>query len=179
MARAPRQLHTERLRLAAWAPGDASALRDALDESDAWLRPWIPFMRGEPRSGEETLSRVYQFDEDFGADQHYRYAAWRIEDGALVGEVMLLGRVGPEALEVGYWMHVKHAGQGYATEAVRALITLAFEGLGARRVVFRCDERNAASLRVPQKLGARRVEVVEIPEEGVRLEVWALERPLA
>ena len=47
-----------------------------------------------------------------------------------------------------------HRGQGYAVEAVRELLTLAFE-LGVRRVVALCFADNGASRRVMERVGLR------------------------
>ena len=44
-------------------------------------------------------------------------------------------------------------GQGYATEAARALLTWAFDTLDLNRVQAEADTRNAASRRVLEKLG--------------------------
>jgi len=76
--------------------------------------------------------------------------------GTLVGDVLLaLRSVEHETLEVGYVFAPRHGGQGYATEAVRALLDLAFGPLGARRVTARVDARNARSCALLDRLGAR------------------------
>ncbi|MCB9765174.1 MAG: GNAT family N-acetyltransferase [Alphaproteobacteria bacterium] len=174
----PSTLRTPRLRLSAWRLEDVEALRAALDASDAHLRPWIPFMRAEPRSIEQTRSRVAGFIAFFVAGQHFRYAVWRQPDGALVGEVMLLGRAGPHALEVGYWLHSAHTGQGYAIEAVRALVDAAFTHPDIEALRFRCDVRNTPSNALPRKLGARVITTETLEEDGapVVLNVWSLDR---
>ena len=83
-------------------------------------------------------------------------AVTRAEDGALLGDVLLaLRSVEHETVEVGYVFAPAHGGQGYATEAVRALLALAFERLGARRVVARVDARNTPSRRLLERLGMR------------------------
>ena len=84
-------------------------------------------------------------------------------DGTLIGDVLLILRsVEHETLEVGYIFSRAHAGQGYATETVRALLDLAFGPLGARRVVARVDARNDASRRLLLRLGFRQeAELVE------------------
>lgn len=76
--------------------------------------------------------------------------------GVLVGDV-ILQLVSDEHRqgEIGYIVHPDHAGNGYATEAVRPLLRIAFEDLGLHRVVGRLDARNAASARVLEKLGLR------------------------
>jgi RimJ/RimL family protein N-acetyltransferase len=76
--------------------------------------------------------------------------------GALVGDVMLrwLSREHRTG-EVGYVLHPGHAGHGYATEAVSALLLLAFDVMGLHRVIARLDARNSASARVCRRLGMR------------------------
>jgi RimJ/RimL family protein N-acetyltransferase len=84
-------------------------------------------------------------------------AATLSSDGALIGDLLLaLRSVEHETLEVGYIFSRAYAGRGYATEAVRALLDLAFGPLGARRVIARVDARNAASLALLDRLGLRR-----------------------
>lgn len=76
--------------------------------------------------------------------------------GVLVGDVMLRWISDPDrGAEIGYVFHPEHSGNGYATEACRALFTLAFEGLDAHRVIARIDARNSPSIRVATRLGMR------------------------
>lgn len=49
-----------------------------------------------------------------------------------------------------------HQGRGYATEAMAAVIELAFGEVGLHRVYADIDPRNAPSLRVAERLGMRR-----------------------
>ncbi len=58
--------------------------------------------------------------------------------------------------EIGFIVHPKHQGLGYATEAARPLLRIAFDELGLHRVVGRLEARNLASARVLEKLGMRR-----------------------
>ena len=59
---------------------------------------------------------------------------------------------GPD-LELVFHFHRACWGRGYATEAARACIEYAFGALDAHRVVALTDPRNAASIRVLEKLG--------------------------
>jgi len=75
----------------------------------------------------------------------------------------LIGRcgfdiTGPESTEgvVGYAMHRDYWGQGYMTEAVRALAGLGFGKLNLHRVWAEADPRNIGSWRVLGKVGMRR-----------------------
>ena len=77
-------------------------------------------------------------------------------EGRIVGDVILMRPTEPEGtLELGYIFSPDVAGHGYATEACRALLLLAFEDLRAHRVMGRLDARNAASARVLERLGMR------------------------
>ena len=49
------RVETPRLVLRCWSPEDAPELRRALDDSDQHLRPWIPFMKDEPRNLESEV----------------------------------------------------------------------------------------------------------------------------
>jgi RimJ/RimL family protein N-acetyltransferase len=78
-------------------------------------------------------------------------------DGGLVGEVVLkwLSREHRQG-EVGFVITPAHQGHGYAVEAARAVLALAFDDLKLHRVIGRCDPRNTASARVMERLGMRR-----------------------
>jgi RimJ/RimL family protein N-acetyltransferase len=77
------------------------------------------------------------------------------DDGPLVGAIGL--HLVPEhaQAELGYWIAVDRWNRGYATEAGRAMLGLAFDTLRLHRVQARHFTRNAASGRVMQKLGMR------------------------
>jgi RimJ/RimL family protein N-acetyltransferase len=147
------RVETPRLVLRCWSPEDAPELRQALDESDQHLRPWIPFMKDEPRSLAQTIEWARMHRSNFDSDQMYRYGVFHKDSGKLIGENMLLTRVGPGGLEVGYWTHVNSGGHGYATEASCAMIRVAFEIAGVERVEIHCAPENAASVSIPAKLG--------------------------
>jgi RimJ/RimL family protein N-acetyltransferase len=77
--------------------------------------------------------------------------------GRLIGDVVLFLRsVEHSGGELGYVFHPEAAGAGYATEAARAVLALAFEQLGLHRVIARIDGRNQASARLAERLGMRR-----------------------
>jgi len=73
-------------------------------------------------------------------------------DGTLVGGCGL-GPADTGAPEIGYWLGVPFWGQGYATEAVRALIDFAFTELGHDGVQAGARVTNPASRRILEKCG--------------------------
>ena len=93
----------------------------------------------------------------------------------VIGEVLLKWAPGTGQAEVGYGFRPEVAGSGYATEAVRGALGLAFETYGFHRVFARIDEENTPSARVCERLGmrleARLVESDVRPDDGA----WATE----
>ncbi|MFP3712099.1 GNAT family N-acetyltransferase [Puerhibacterium sp. TATVAM-FAB25] len=97
------------------------------------------------------------------------------DGGPAVGELLLKWADGAGQVEVGYAFHPDVTGHGYATEAARALLDLAFGRYGFHRAFARIDEQNTASVRLAQRLGmrleARLVENDVRPADGV----WSTE----
>ncbi|MBD3943024.1 GNAT family N-acetyltransferase [Microbacterium sp. NEAU-LLC] len=86
----------------------------------------------------------------------YLQPAIRSADGRFLGTMYFeLQSVEDRTAEIG-WILAPHAqGQGYATEAARLLLTLAFDELGLHRVYAELDPRNTASVRTCERLGMR------------------------
>jgi RimJ/RimL family protein N-acetyltransferase len=116
---------------------------------------YVPFPPRDRANMASVLLRK-QANVGWGQDGDLIELAVTLDDGTLVGDVLLgLRSSEHETVEVGYIFSRHHGGRGYATEAVRALLDLAFGELGARRVVARVDDRNTASRRLLERLGLR------------------------
>jgi RimJ/RimL family protein N-acetyltransferase len=63
------------------------------------------------------------------------------------------GRRPSGAIELGYWVARSHWGKGYATEAGRAVVAMARQSLGMRRLTAGHFLDNPASGRVLEKIG--------------------------
>lgn len=77
------------------------------------------------------------------------------EEGAWIGSVSLRWAHGGLG-EIGYSLHPRHWGRGYAPEAACAVVETAFESFGAHRVQATCWVENARSIRVLRKIGFRK-----------------------
>jgi len=66
-----------------------------------------------------------------------------------------IARFGEELPEIGYWLGVPFWGQGYATEAVRAVIDHAFGDLGYDALAEGASVSNPASSQVLEKCGVQ------------------------
>ncbi|MCL2575803.1 MAG: GNAT family N-acetyltransferase [Defluviitaleaceae bacterium] len=72
-------------------------------------------------------------------DKHIGATSANIEDGGVVS--------------IGWIVRKDHWGKGYATEAAKAVLSFAFDVLDAEKVIATCDYRNAASIKVMEKIG--------------------------
>ncbi|WP_437835409.1 GNAT family N-acetyltransferase [Sorangium sp. So ce1153] len=159
--RPPARIVTARLTLRAWRPEDAPLIREAIDSSLAHLRPWMPWAVHEPSSIEATAALLEKFRDDFAAGRDFHYGIFTRDEREVLGGTGLHPRIGPGAIEIGYWLRETATRRGYATEAVARLTRVALEELGLTRVEIRCDPRNTASAAVPRRLGYRHVETLE------------------
>ena len=57
------------------------------------------------------------------------------------------------ALETGYWCRTRFTGQGFISEALRALSEFALDTWRVSRIAITCDERNERSWRVAERAG--------------------------
>lgn len=79
------------------------------------------------------------------------------QEGRMIGEVGIFLPPQPRSKgDVGWSFHPDYHGCGYATEAARVLLAYAFEVQELHRVTAGCDTRNAASVRLMERLGMRR-----------------------
>ncbi|HYH80384.1 MAG TPA: GNAT family protein [Longimicrobium sp.] len=149
----PYRVVTPRLVIRCYRPEDAPALEAAIHASLDHLRPWLPWAHDEPEPLQAKVERLRMFRGKFDLDQDYVYATFSADESRLVGGTGLHPRVGPDALEIGYWIAAPDAEKGLATEAGAALTRVAFDIVGVRRMEIRCDPRNVRSAAVPRKLG--------------------------
>lgn len=150
----PYRIVTERLVIRCWNPGDAPLVKEAVDSSRDHLLPWMPWAEEEKTLAEQAeVLRGFRGRFDLG--QEFVYGIFDRGEAEAVGGTGLHTRVGEGAYEIGYWIRASRAGDGLATEATAALTRVALELCGVDRVELHIQPENAASLRIPEKLGYR------------------------
>ena len=142
-------LRTERLVLRPFAPGDAPAFVDAW-ASEQWTSLLLSLPMNAAEVAEMARRRSNPGD--------HKFIGLVVErDGEVVGDSMLhLQGTGLSEAEIGWTVLPQHLGHGYATEAAREVLRLAFEHHGVRRVVANLDARNDRSAAVCERIGMRR-----------------------
>jgi RimJ/RimL family protein N-acetyltransferase len=88
-----------------------------------------------------------------------------------LGFVLIGFEPGDQEPELGYLFRPLAEGQGYATEAARALRDHAFVAMGMDRVVSYIDPANTRSIRVAERLGATRSQDFDGAQVWVHLPV--------
>jgi RimJ/RimL family protein N-acetyltransferase len=163
--------------------GLVAAVNGSLDD----LRPWMAWAQvpATPASIGEFLRLA---DGNWEAGAEFQFAirdgsAGRHDPdrdpGALLGFCGLHDRVGPNGLEIGYWVRSDRTGRGLATSAASALTASALALDGVSRVEIHCDAANRRSAAIPEKLGYRldRVETrpPTAPGETERHMIWVFD----
>src|SRR6476659_9682252 len=136
---------TPRLVVRCWEPRDAPLLKEAIDSSLDHLRPWMPWAKHEPQTLAEKVELLREFRGQFDLGADSVYAIFDSGDQRVLGGSGLHPRIGPGALEIGYWIRADAVGRGYATESTAALNRVAFEVAGVERVEIHCAAENHAS----------------------------------
>ncbi len=156
MTDVPQCLSTARLTLRPPQSEDALAFHQAMLETLPDLRrflaalPWVAV--------EQSIASAQAFCDaaqaNFAQRKDLPYLLFEKSGGELVGAVGLHRPdwTVPKA-EVGYWCRASKQGQGFITEAVQALVAMAFEQLGMKRLGLVTDEENEASRQVAERCG--------------------------
>ena len=134
---------------------ELDAARDAAWAYRLNADPQVIRYTGDVAFADEAAARRFlaAYD-DYRRHGMGRWLVVRRADGEPLGWCGLKRRDSGE-VDLGYRFLREHWGRGYATEAARACLNLAFGSLGLTRVVAEIAEGNAASIRVAERLGMR------------------------
>jgi RimJ/RimL family protein N-acetyltransferase len=175
----PEELRGERVTLRRYRLTDSAAVKDAIAASLDDLRAWMPWAQSAPTDA-SVMAFLGPAVAQFGGDAAANYAITLRETGQFVGGCGLMPRIGPGALEIGYWVHSAYHRRGIATESARLLATVALAVAGVHRVEIHCDQGNTASASVARRVGFRLDRVVpaaaDSPGTSGRSMIWVTER---
>ena len=154
-------LETARLRLRSLRDDD---LADLVTQIDNWeVARWVSRV---PHPYSETDGRdwIALVRQDHAAGRPQRFGIALKETDRLIGCVGLDGSAGDASDEpsLGYWLGQTHWGNGYAREAVTAVIDYGFRTLGLMTIRAYTDPSNAASQKVLLHCGLKSVGEIEL-----------------
>jgi RimJ/RimL family protein N-acetyltransferase len=117
---------------------------------------WGVHLLPHPYLRRHAVEFVHRKRTEFRKRESLALAITSADDGSLVGMIEL-SHLSPidRCAELGYWIAPQHRGQGYATEASRAMCKVGFRTLRLHRIEARALGRNRASICVLEKAGFR------------------------
>ena len=127
-----------------------------------------------PMSGAEASEFIAEMEATplFQPGKWAQIAIARAKDGALVGDMGLFVAEGCKSAEIGFTLSPAARSRGYASAAAAASIQLLFEHTAVPRVFGITDARNAASVRVLERVGMSRAESREVVFKGEPCVEW-------
>lgn len=145
-------LATERLRLRPHNANDAEWLHELYSRPDV-----ARYLLDEPWTAEVTHDKLTERLAKTDIDGETGALALVIEhDGVPIGDVALwLTDHEHRQGEIGWVLDPAHGGQGFASEAVRAVLALGFDHYRLHRITAQMDARNSASAALARRVGLR------------------------
>jgi ribosomal-protein-alanine N-acetyltransferase len=151
----PTRIETERLYLRSYEAGDGPWYYEMSKKNRIHLERYeaenVLMSIGSAQDAEVV---VRQLAAEWMARNCFFMGAFEKETDEFVAQIYV-GPVSWEVpeFEIGFFVDMDHEGQGYVTEAVRAVMGFIFEHLKAHRVRMECDDTNERSWRVAERCG--------------------------
>lgn len=137
---------SERLGIRRFLPDDSEDFAEILtDEITSYFEPYDVFSEEAALKEAEKLA----YDERF-------FAVILKKTGKLIGKIYFENLKFFGSYEIGYSFNRSFWGNGYASEAVRAMFKYAFEKMKVRRIYAEADVRNERSVKLLERVGMRR-----------------------
>ncbi|MEO7122447.1 MAG: GNAT family protein, partial [Lacisediminihabitans sp.] len=116
------------------------------------------YLPHEPHTRDDTVALLARMTRESALSEPGQWLDLAVElEGAVVGEVVLKWDADDHQLgEIGLAFHPSVEGSGVATEATLAVLRLAFEEFGWRRIIGICDILNLRSAALMERVGMRR-----------------------
>lgn len=143
------QINTERLLLRLLSLADLDPLCDL--EADAEVKQFFPDGPRDRVKTEEMIKRFMSYYEEKKLPNFLLFDRLTNEFIGRAG----FGITDSGEIEIGYVLHKKFWGKGYAAEAVKALLKYARANIDVDYIIAYADFRNTNSLRIMEKCGMR------------------------
>lgn len=115
------------------------------------------FISQMPMSGNDFESFLSGADAAYAMSTTYYWAIEHKDEGSVIGEIFVDDFSERNGwCEIDYKIGTKYWGQGFAVEALQAVISFLFCQVHFNRIQAKCAVRNTASERVMQKAGMHR-----------------------
>ncbi|MHA7584217.1 GNAT family N-acetyltransferase [Paenibacillus vandeheii] len=144
---------TERLLLRLFTKADAETVTGLCNDYNIYKSTLtLPY----PYTLDCAMSWIEHHQENFDTDKLYEFAICDRETDALYGAIALSNHQRYDNGELSYWVGQPFWGNGYATEAAKAILDFAFDVKKYHKVYARHFASNPASGQVIQKIGMKK-----------------------
>lgn len=146
-------LDAERVRLRWLTEADVPALFEIFSDREV-ARYWSSPALTDPAGAETLVNEIHDY---FRQGTLFQWGVADRETDAILGTCTLasIDRQSRRA-EIGFALGRRHWGRGYISEALTLLLRHAFGAMNLHRIEADVDPRNAASLKVLERLGFQR-----------------------
>ncbi|GAC1367287.1 MAG: GNAT family protein [Hymenobacter sp.] len=150
LPRAP--LLTARLCLRPYEPADAPAFFALLDSDRDRFRASFPDRLQAVRAPGDARLALQAFADDWRTGRFYVFGIWHRPSAAYLGDICLMPQAKGQA-EIGYYLAAAAEGQGYAREALAAVVDFGFAAVSIQRLLIRCYSTNERGQAVARAAG--------------------------
>jgi ribosomal-protein-serine acetyltransferase len=138
----------------------------------------MAWMADEPLPLDRRKAMINEWEREWGQGGDVLLGVFL--DGGIAGSCGLHRRVGPDGLEIGYWIHPAFLRCGVATRVGKVLTDAGLGVPGITRIEIHHDKANQASAGIPRSLGFEwldetQVEPVAPAETGVEWR-WRMDK---
>jgi len=148
---------------------DAAELYALVDGNRTYLARWLSWVEAT-RGTDDVLNFIRATRKQIAENKGFGVA--------ILAGGRIIGTIGFDPIDwthrstgIGYWLAEDHQGRGTMTEAVRALVTHAFEAWELNRVQIRVAVGNVRSRAIPERLGFKQEGVLrQVERIGDRFE---------
>lgn len=145
-------LLTPRLLLRPYEAADAPLFFAVLDQGRNRLATSFPDRLLAVPTLAHAPGQLAAFAHDWRTGRFYVFGIWHRDTHAYLGDICLMPQLDGQA-EIGYYLAQEAEGQGYAREALGALVGFGFGQVKAQRLLIRCFADNLRGQAVAQALG--------------------------
>ncbi|MGA8491014.1 MAG: GNAT family N-acetyltransferase [Terriglobales bacterium] len=150
----PALLETRRLVLRRYGPGDAPGILELVRKNRTGLVQNFSEMATRLSREEEATGFIQDKAEQWNAGKAFCYGIWRKTSEEQIGQLQVKNIVwNVPSAELSYFIGNSFQRQGFATEAVSAVLRTAFEEFDFERIFVRIIPSNQESISLASKLG--------------------------
>ncbi|WP_064093368.1 GNAT family N-acetyltransferase [Rossellomorea aquimaris] len=146
-------LETNRLVLGLFNETDAQEVTRLCNNYNLYKNTlYLPY----PYSIDDALSWIKNHLVNFNDNKYFEFAITDKATGKLYGAIALSNNQKYQNGELAYWVGEEYWGNGYATEASKAILEFAFDEKHYHKVFARYFHSNSASGKVIEKIGMKK-----------------------